>query len=226
MAKKSLVFISVLFLVFSGVTVLLTFSEIVNPRYIQLEGEGKKMEEKPQVFESPQSYGSVSRISTQWASFILSLTYEKLFDSSNLIAIIEISSPSMTYYKARSYFFTIHTAKVVEILKGNLEGDEIHLFVSGGYDPEAKQFYVTEGCPVFVKGDKWLVFLGKYYDYYQYESIKIDLPKNTHYLSPAFMGLKIINGKLYTMEDTGPFPAPQLMVKDLTIEEFKSLYKR
>jgi len=222
MRKSLLAIISVGLIIFSGVSILLTLSETTH--YTAEKGDETTIDQlKPQVFETPQNYSSINKISGQWASYVKKLTYEKLLNSSDIVAIVEIGT-STTYFHRQSYHFTLYEVKVVEVFRGKIEDDEIQIQTIGGYNPITGDFQVLEGCPIFAKGDRWLVFLKKMGESQRWGDEIVELPRNTYYLSPACMGLKIVDGKLYTIEDTGPSPAPQLKVNGLAIEEFKSLY--
>jgi hypothetical protein len=199
------------------------FSGVVYYSFLSKETADMEIGEM-QIIEAPEECG-VNKIEALWSREVLELTYEKLMKNGDLIALIEISGCGKTYLNERgSANYTLFKAKIIEVLKGDVkEGDEIVIITTGGYDPNMNVFKVIEGCPVFRKGERWLVFLLR-----ATFTREPPLPENTYYLTPSFMGLKMVDGKLYSMDNfdeaAGYLLAECLKVKGLTLEEFKSTY--
>lgn len=136
-------------------------------------------------------------------------SYRNLFDESDLVAIVEIDEQLISYYvREYEYVFTLYKARIVKVIKGFIESDEIWINQIGGYHQKWDRFIHLYALPLFKPGEKWLLFMNKIiYDpttesFSRYPASKIKpilLPPNT-YDTRSLFALKVVNDKLYSWD--------------------------
>jgi len=165
---------------------------------------------------------SVLRVSTIWPwNYFRSLTFHKIVEQSDLVAVVEIVGPIISYSDEEN-LFTLYKSRIVHCLKGTLPESVINVLQYGGYDSRAKQFVLDEGEPLLRKGDYWLFFMRKM-DWER--NLKVELPDNTFYPQPL-TSLQYDGGQVKTPLETEAYLPEQLKISGLTIEEFKDIYMK
>ena len=173
-----------------------------------------------EVIEVPRDV-SILRVSTTWPwKYFQSLTFDKIVEQSDLVAVVEITGPIESYSDGENYPFTLHTGRIIHTLKGRTPDNIIRVLQYGGYDTRAGGFILNEGLPLIRKGDYWLFFLQKM----DWEpNFKMALPDNTFHPQPL-TSLKYEKGYVKTPTETAPLLPEQLKISGLTLQEFKSRY--
>jgi len=87
------------------------------------------------------------------------ITYPKTFNYSDLIAIAEITSDIVTYYKP--HIHTLYKAKVVQVIKGSAT-EFVYIYQGAGYFPELDAFVHKDHEAVLKPGERWLFFGNKW----------------------------------------------------------------
>jgi len=166
---------------------------------------------------------SVLRVATTWPwNYFKSLTFYKIVEQSDLVAVVEIVGPIVSYSDEENFPFTLYKSRIVHCLKGTLPENVINVLQYGGYDSRAKQFILDEGEPLLRKGEYWLLFMRKM-DWER--NFKIKLPDNTFHLQPL-TSLQYDGGQVKTPQETEAYLPKQLKISGLTIEEFKDIYMK
>ena len=162
---------------------------------------------------------SVSRSSGIWPwGYFKSLTFYKIVGQSDLVAVVEITGPIISYSGEENYPFTLYKGRIVHCLKGTHPESVINVLQYGGY--HRQQFILSEGLPLLRKGEYWLFFMLKM----DWEpNFKMNLPDNTFRPQPL-TSLQYDEGRVKTPQETPAFLPEQLKISDLTIEEFKAIY--
>jgi hypothetical protein len=86
------------------------------------------------------------------------MTYPKSFNNSELIAVVEITSDVVTYYKPHTH--TLYKAKVVQVIKGSAT-EFVYITQTGGYFPKFDGFVHLKHRVALKPKEKWLFFGSK-----------------------------------------------------------------
>lgn len=159
----------------------------------------------------------LSRTSTIWPwKYFGSLTFDKIVEQSDIVAIVEITSVGTSYNKEDNFPFTIFQGRIVQTLIGEPKKNEINILQYGGYFKPTKSYVLSEGIPLLGQDDVWLFFME---EITSEPSFDLTLPTNTYHPQPL-TSLKLEKDKLTTPLETGNILPPQLQISNLTIEEF------
>ncbi|MEM3985276.1 MAG: hypothetical protein QXS19_00080 [Candidatus Methanomethylicia archaeon] len=223
MYLKHLRILLISYLFMSLVPILVYSTSLININEI---GEYKLPIEIHYFNEVDESKINIALTELAWR-LIVSESYKNLFDRSDLIAIIEIDKQLISYYvREYEYIFTLYKARVVKVIKGSIESDEIWLYQIGGYNPKWDRFIHLDVLPLFKPGEKWLLFMGKIIYDPTTERLSRDpaskikpilLLSNT-YDSNGLFALKVVNDKLYSWDYWSEY------VKNLSEEARKKLW--